>query len=81
MSAAETQFTASATLLTGISRVNVDNRDTCFKSFVFDKRLQLPKSPGVRNLPLLPGSDVSVCVWHSSFLCFEDAGEGGSNAS
>lgn len=56
MSAAETQFTASTTPLTGISRINVDNRDTCFKSFVFDKRLQLPKSPGVGYLPLFPGS-------------------------
>jgi len=56
MFATETQFTAPATTLTGISRVNVDNRDTCFKCLILDKLLQLPKSPGVHNLSLFPDS-------------------------
>ncbi len=50
-----TYFATSATALGSISGVNVNNRYTCLKSFVFDKLLKLTKSPGVESLSLFPG--------------------------
>ena len=50
---ANTQLTTARAGLRSVSGVNIDNRDTCFEGFVFDKALQLTKSPGVGSLSLL----------------------------
>lgn len=48
-------LTTSATSFACISRVNIDNRDTCFEGFILDKLLKLSKSPRVDNLSLFFG--------------------------
>jgi len=53
MSRAIPNFTTAGTSLGGVPRINVSNRNTFFKSFVFNKELELTKGPRVVNMPLL----------------------------
>ena len=47
MFSTNTQLTTARAGLRSISRIDVDNRNTCFQGFVFDKALKLGKCPGV----------------------------------